>query len=85
MKLEYLPSAIRDLRALPAEVAEAFLREFELVAADPHGRHRKAKALKGIAAGFRLRIGDYRAIYSISRKLDTVVVSKVGHRREIYR
>lgn len=32
---------------------------------------------------YRLRVGDYRIIFSIEGELITVV--KIGHRREIYR
>ena len=33
---------------------------------------------------YKLRIGDYRVIYTIS-KTDVVIVQAIGHRREIYR
>lgn len=87
MTLELLFSshAVRDLRRLPADIREAFLHELRLLATDPHGRHPKAKALKGDPPTFRLRIGDYRAVYAIEREAGVVVVARVGHRREVYR
>ena len=33
---------------------------------------------------WRLRIGDYRAIYEIDRDNDYVIVLYIGHRREVY-
>lgn len=45
-----------------------------------------AKALSGSSKRYvRLRIGDYRIIYRIDRKNLTVLVVKVGHRRDVYR
>ena len=37
--------------------------------------------LKGL---MKLRVGDYRIIYSIKREIVTVEVIKIGHRREVY-
>ncbi len=34
---------------------------------------------------YRIRVGDYRAIYAISDKTVTVTVAKAAHRREAYR
>jgi mRNA interferase RelE/StbE len=34
---------------------------------------------------YRIRIGDYRIIYSINDKTRTVEILDIGHRREIYR
>ncbi len=33
---------------------------------------------------WRLRIGDYRAIYEIDRDNDNVIVLYIGHRKEVY-
>jgi mRNA interferase RelE/StbE len=37
--------------------------------------------LKGL---MKLRVGDYRIIYSIEKQTVTVHVIKIGHRREVY-
>jgi len=34
---------------------------------------------------YRIRVSDYRIIYSIHENILTIVVVAVGHRREIYR
>ena len=35
--------------------------------------------------GYRLKVGDYRVIADISRKKLTILVIKLGHRRNIYK
>jgi mRNA interferase RelE/StbE len=35
--------------------------------------------------GWRIRIGDYRVIYTIDDSRKEVVIYAIGHRREIYR
>jgi mRNA interferase RelE/StbE len=43
------------------------------------------EALTGQWSGlYRVRIGDYRAIYDLKRNERIVLVLKIGHRREIY-
>jgi mRNA interferase RelE/StbE len=34
---------------------------------------------------WRVRSGDYRIVYSIEDEVLTVVIVRVGHRREVYR
>ncbi|MEA5467570.1 type II toxin-antitoxin system RelE/ParE family toxin [Spirulina sp. 06S082] len=43
------------------------------------------QALTANLAGlFKLRVGDYRVIYSFNSELKLIAVHKIGHRREIY-
>ncbi len=35
--------------------------------------------------GYRIRIGDYRVIYTIEDKILTVFVIDIGHRKNIYK
>ena len=39
------------------------------------------RTLKGL---MKLRVGDYRIIYSIKKDIVTVEVIKIGHRRDVY-
>ncbi|MDQ3207136.1 MAG: type II toxin-antitoxin system RelE/ParE family toxin [Gemmatimonadota bacterium] len=34
---------------------------------------------------YRVRQGDYRVVYSVDDETRTVLVVKVGHRRDVYR
>ena len=43
-------------------------------------------ALKGEFSGLRrLRVGEYRIVYEVSQAELTVLVVRIGHRREVYR
>ena len=35
--------------------------------------------------GWRIRVGDFRVIYDIDDKQQTVTILHVGHRRDVYR
>jgi mRNA interferase RelE/StbE len=43
------------------------------------------KKLKGFDNLWRVRIGDYRAIYSIDDVISLIDIREIGHRKEIYK
>ncbi len=34
---------------------------------------------------YKLRVGDYRVLYTVDREARILVIHKIGHRREIYK
>lgn len=34
---------------------------------------------------YRIRMGDYRVIYRVDHKSEQIIVTKIAHRREVYR
>lgn len=45
----------------------------------------RAKKLSGLPDTWRIRVGDYRLLYTIEDDRLIVLVIKIGHRREVYR
>ena len=73
-------AALKALRKMPVKTAAAFLRAFDKIeAGDDHSLD--LKKLSG-REGFRLRIGQYRAIYTHETE---VIVIHAGPRGDIYR
>lgn len=58
------------------------MQAVETLAEDPS---LASKKLVGSDSIYRIRVGDYRIIYSIESSVLTIEIIKVGHRREIYR
>jgi mRNA interferase RelE/StbE len=52
------------------------------LAAEP--RPPGARALKDRPGYMRVRVGDYRIIYTIEDDVLRVIVVRVGHRRDVY-
>ncbi|MCY4014977.1 MAG: type II toxin-antitoxin system RelE/ParE family toxin [Gammaproteobacteria bacterium] len=81
--LEISRTAERQLRRLPradqARVVQAMLQ----LATDPYPRG--TRKLLGYDDVFRIRVGQYRVLYSVSEATVIVVVLKIGHRRDVYR
>jgi mRNA interferase RelE/StbE len=80
-RIELRPSAFRALRKLDPPVARRVQGAIALLAQEP--RPPAARALRG-RPGLRLRVGDYRIIYSIHDDVLLIVVIAVGHRRDVY-
>lgn len=81
-KLTIARSASRDLESLPAEVVARVDRKILALKIDP--RPPGVKKLKGEADLWRIRIGDYRVIYSIDAAAKAVDVIRVRHRSKAY-
>ena len=76
------PAADRAIAALPQNVRRRIAGRITALADDP--RPPGAVKLSGQDA-YRIRVGDYRVIYSIEDDRLIVIVIDVGHRREVYR
>lgn len=75
-------SVEKELDSLSAKLRERIIQR--LLALEENPRPQGVKKLQG-EESYRLRIGDYRALYSIDDKKKEVLVYAVGHRGEVYR
>ncbi|MEE8167317.1 MAG: type II toxin-antitoxin system RelE/ParE family toxin [Candidatus Hydrothermarchaeales archaeon] len=74
-------SAVKELKKLDRSVSKQIFRKVSLLEENPH---RNVKKIVG-SPYFRLRVGDYRVIIDIQKKVLRVLVLKVGHRKSIYK
>ncbi len=81
-RIEIRPAAARELRKLDPQILPRIQGAIALLAEDP--RPPASRPLRG-RPGYRLRVGDYRIIYSVIDDVLLVVVVTVGHRRDVYR
>lgn len=81
-RIEIRPAAMRALRKIDPPHKARIQAAISLLAVDP--RPPGAKALQG-RDGLRVRVGDYRIIYSIHDDVLLVVVVTIGHRRDVYK
>lgn len=80
-RIELRPAAVRSLRKLDPQVRHRIQGAIALLADDP--RPPAARALRG-RPGLRVRVGDYRIIYTVADDMLLVVVVTLGHRRDVY-
>ncbi len=77
--VEYAALAVENLRAVPKTVASQIVRKISRLELGLHGN---IKRLRQADFGYRLRMGDYRILFDIED--DTIVIQKIGHRKDIY-
>lgn len=85
MRLLLEKAARKGLDRMPPKASETMLNRLERIAADPFGVHANVKPLKGMKDAFRLRQGDWRAIYRIDRVGDEMRVVLVDVRGSVYK
>jgi mRNA interferase RelE/StbE len=80
-KIELRPAAVRALRKLDPQVARRVHAAIALIAEDP--RPPASRPLRGRPA-WRVRVGEYRVIYTIEDDVLLVVLVTLGHGRDVY-
>jgi mRNA interferase RelE/StbE len=64
-------------------IAKRIRAKILVLAQDPKAPNNNVKKPTGVE-GYRLRIGDWRVIYTLKQQILTIVVIRVGHRSEVY-
>jgi mRNA interferase RelE/StbE len=72
----------KELEGLPPKVIARMMSRLEALAEAP--RPPGCKKLKGGDNEWRIRLGNYRAVYEIDDAAQTVDVTRIAHRREVY-
>jgi mRNA interferase RelE/StbE len=82
-RIEWKPSALKELRKLPADALRRITVAVEALKENPfpHG----SQKLTGGRSSYRIREGDYRVIYTAAAELLVIEIIKVGHRKEVYK
>lgn len=73
---------MKELEALDRETRQRILDGLDRLAA---GEHADVTKLRGSENEYRLRVGEYRALFARDQQERVIVVFKVAHRREAYR
>ncbi len=84
-EVEFRPEAVRDLDRLAPDVRERVLDRIRWLAAhfdDITPEPLRGRQWRGV---LKLRVGDYRVLYTVGRRPRLLAIHLIGHRREIYR
>ena len=82
-RIEFTPQGARDLRKLTRRDRRRVARRIDALALNPLPSG--VQKLKGGHDIWRLRVGDFRVLYTVAQEVVTVTVVRVRHRREVYR
>jgi len=81
-RVEVKPSARKELERLSNQVIARITRRLEALASNP--RPPGCKKLKGGDKDWRIRVGDYRVVYTIDDQNLLVEATRIRHRSEVY-
>ncbi len=83
MALIIPPRVARQFTAMPSADAKRLRDRLERIAQNPLAPQIGVKPLVGRTGVFRVRQGDWRAVYSIED--GNVIVERIGNRKMVYR
>ena len=75
--------AAKELERLPKQSVNRVWTVLEGLETNPYPR--QANPVKGSEDTHRIRISSYRVVYHVDDERITVLVLRIGHRRDVYR
>jgi len=82
-RVEIARSAEKQLRRLRAADRRRVARAMVALAGEPFPAG--FRKLSGYDDVFRIRVGVYRVLYSVSGRTLVIIILKIGHRKDVYR
>lgn len=89
-KVEISRKALKELEKLPKDYIRKLREKFQELAENPYNVVGTKKLVNPKSLGidldevYRIRVGDYRAIYSVENNILTIYILKIAHRKEVY-
>ncbi len=81
--ISFVRSARKELERLPDDLADRIFAKIEALTKSP--RPVGSIKLHGQQNLWRMRVGDYRVVYSIDDFSKVIEISVIRHRRDVYR
>ncbi len=81
--IEISRTAEKQLKKLGRDDQRRVARAILALVDDP--RPQGSRKLTGYDDVFRIRVGRYRVLYSVSGKKLVIIILKMGHRKDVYR
>lgn len=78
-----LKEAEKELDKLPIKIQSKIRQQIKTLANFP--RVRNCVKISGYEDTFRLRVGDYRALFKVYSGKNVIVVTQIGHRGRVYK
>uniref|UniRef100_UPI00405615BD type II toxin-antitoxin system RelE family toxin n=1 Tax=Candidatus Electronema sp. TaxID=2698783 RepID=UPI00405615BD len=82
-QIEFRPAALKDLKAFPKRDLVRIKKKIEDIAATlPNPDQTR---MEGRTDLHKVRVGDYRIIYTIDADRLIILIVKIGHRKDVYK
>lgn len=81
--VEYSKAARKALKAMPRNTALLIMKKIEALAEDPMRPSNNVRKLTN-HPGYRMRVGDWRVVYTIHEQALLIAVVRVAPRGDVY-
>ena len=81
--IEISQTAEKQLKKLPRREQQRVVAAVVALGSEPFPRG--SRRLTGYDDVWRIRVGQYRVIYSVAKKKLIIIVLKIGQRKDVYR
>ena len=81
--IEYSKAARKSLKAMPHTTARVIMGKIEALAKDPLAANNNVRKLTN-HPGYRLRVGDWRVVYTIHEQALLIAVVRIAPRGDVY-
>lgn len=82
-EIQFLASAAKEFNSLPKDVKTRVAKALDGLEVNP--RPPGVRKLRGHKRLYRIRVGSYRVVYEIDDDAKVILVTRIRHRREVYR
>ena len=80
----FVRSAYKEYRKVPQRIRQRIEEVLQILCINPVSDVLKIRKIRGLENHYRIRVGDYRIIYSPQHDKLIIRVIRVGHRRDVY-
>ena len=82
-EIQWKPSAVKELRKIDSKTVPRIVKAVESLCSNPSpsGVHK----LQSSEHAHRIRVGDYRVVYTVCEPHLVIEIIRVRHRKDIYR
>lgn len=84
-KILFQKSAYKEYKKLPKKVREKVDDSLEILSISPFNDILNFKKIRGKDNHYRVRVGDYRIVYTPKESLLVIRIIRVGHRKDVYK
>jgi mRNA interferase RelE/StbE len=82
-KISFKKSVRKDVKRIPAQIMLRIDVSINNLSSNPFPTN--SRKIYGYKDYYRLRVGTYRVIYQVRKKVQIIAIIKIAHRKEVYR
>ncbi len=82
-KILWKKSAVKELKKIPNHFADKIYDVISELSINP--RPDSCKNMVSLSKHYRLKVGDYRVVYSIEDKILIIEIIRIAHRKDVYK